>query len=126
MLSGTCLAVVASRLFQASMPSRPSIGGIAALLPVARTIAFSATRASSPTTTRRSPSKRALPRKSSIPRSSSHGSCPESSRSWITSSRRLRARSASISPCPVGTPGIRFASASTSAGRSSAFEGMQA
>ena len=42
MLSGTCLAVVASRLFQASTESRPSIGGIAAPLPVATTTALRA------------------------------------------------------------------------------------
>ena len=40
MLSGTCFAVVASRLFQARAESRPSIGGIAAPLPVATTIAW--------------------------------------------------------------------------------------
>ncbi len=62
MLSGTCLAVVASRLFQALTVSSPSIGGIAALLPVATTIARSALSKSSPTRTRRSPSKRASPR----------------------------------------------------------------
>ena len=41
-----------------------------------------------PRSSRRSPSNRASPRKRSIPRSSSQGSWPESSRSWITSSRR--------------------------------------
>ena len=40
MLSGTRLAVVASRLFQARTESRPSIGGIAAPLPVATTTAL--------------------------------------------------------------------------------------
>ena len=74
MLAGICLAVVAWRLFQASMLSRPSIGGIAAPLPVATTTALRALSRSSPTATRRSPSKRPAPRKSSIPCSSSQGS----------------------------------------------------
>ena len=39
MLGGTRFEVVASRLFQARTVSRPSIGGIAALLPVATTTA---------------------------------------------------------------------------------------
>ena len=39
MLAGTCLEVVPSRLFQARTESRPSIGGIAAPLPVATTTA---------------------------------------------------------------------------------------
>ena len=42
MLAGTCLAVVASRLFQARDRSSPSIGGIAAPLPVATTTAWRA------------------------------------------------------------------------------------
>ncbi len=90
MLSGTRLEVVASRLFQVRTESRPSIGGIAAPLPVATTTARRAISASSPTTTCRSPSSRPSPRNSSMPRSSSQGSWPESSRSWITSSRRSR------------------------------------
>ena len=40
------------------------------------------------------------PRKRSMPRSSSQGSWPESSRSWITSSRRSRIACGSSSPSP--------------------------
>jgi hypothetical protein len=127
MLAGTRSAVVASRLFQARTPSSPSIGGISAPLPVATTTARSALRTASPTCTRRSPANRPSPRNSSIPRSSSQGSWTESSRSWITSSRRARiAAGSSRESSSTGTPGSRRASASTSAGRSSAFEGMQA
>ena len=62
MLSGTCLAVVPWRLFQALTESRPSIGGIAAPLPVATITAVRAVSTSSPTSRRRSPSKRPAPR----------------------------------------------------------------
>ena len=127
MLDGTRCEVVPSRLFQARTVSRPSIGGIAALLPVATTIALVAVRTSSPTTTRRSPSRRPAPRKSSMPRSSSQGSWPESSRSWITSSRLASVASGSRLPVTACfTPGTRRASASSSPGRSRAFEGMHA
>ena len=127
MLCGTRLAVVASRLFQVRTESRPSIGGIAAVLPLAITTALRATSVSSPTATRRSPSSRPSPRKSSIPRSSSQGSWTESSRSWITSSRRSSTACGSSSPLTAAlTPGTRRASASSSPGRSSAFDGMQA
>ncbi len=62
MLSGTRLAVVPWRLFQGSTVSSPSIGGIAAPLPVATITAVPAVSRSSPTRTRRSPSSRAAPR----------------------------------------------------------------
>ena len=52
------------------------------------------------------------------------GSCDESSRSWTTSSRR--ASTASTSSAPVATPGTRRASAASSTGRRSAFDGMHA
>ena len=80
----------------------PGVDGVEALdrrhrraAPVQTTTTRLATSVRSPTTTRRSPSSRPSPRKSSIPRSSSQGSCPESSRSWITSSRRARTASGS-------------------------------
>ncbi len=112
MLAGTEFDVVASRLFQARTESRPSIGGIAALLPVATTTALVAVSSSSPTTTRRSPASRPSPRKTSILRSSSQGSWPESSRSWITSSRRASIAPESRSPVTACfTPGTRRASA---------------
>ena len=62
MLSGTALAVVPWRLFQALTVSSPGIGGIAAPLPVATSTARRAVRMSSPTRSRRSPSKRPAPR----------------------------------------------------------------
>ena len=127
MLAGARLAVVASRLFQGCASSSPSIGGIAAADPVATTTAFLALRTSSPTTTVFSPSSLPVPRITSRQRSSSQGSCPVSSRSWITSSRLARAAETSRSPVTAWeTPGTRFASSSSSSGRSSAFEGMQA
>ena len=87
--SGIALAVVASRLVQASsIASSPSIGGIDGSEPVARITARVASSSSSPTRSRRSPVSSANPRSSVIPRSSSHGSCTESSRSWMISSRR--------------------------------------
>ena len=55
------------------------------------------------------------------------GQLAESSRSWITSSRRARTGSTSSSPPTARrAPGTRRASASSSPGRSSAFDGMQA
>ncbi len=128
MLSGTSCEVVASRLFHALTESRPSIGGIAALLPVATTTTRPAIRdVAFPTVTRRSPSSRPSPRKSSMPCSSSQGICPESSRAWITSSRRVSTAPGSSSPLTAcETPGTRVASASSSPGRNSAFDGMQA
>jgi len=98
MLSGACFAVVASRLFQGFASASPSIGGIAAAEPVATTTAFFALRTPSPTTTLFSPSSLPLPRITSRQRSSSQGSCPVSSRSWITSSRLARAAGTSSSP----------------------------
>ena len=127
MLSGTCLAVVASRLFQARTLSRPSIGAVAAPLPVATTTALRAVSTSPPTRIRSSPSKRPAPRWMAMSRFRSHGTWAESSRSWITSSRRSRIACGSSSlSASTGTPGSRRASASRSAGRSSAFDGMQA
>ena len=119
--------MVASRLVQGRASLRPSIGGIAAVVPVAITTAFAALSRASPASTVRSPSSRPRPRISSIPLSDSHGSIPESSRSWITSSRRARTVSGSSSPETISrTPGTRPTSASSSPGRSSAFDGMQA
>ena len=80
-----------------------------------------------PAHTRRSPSSRPSPRNSSIPFFSSQGAAPESSRPLITSSRRVSAAATSSSPLhrlrrarhPAHL-GQRLA------GRSRAFEGMQA
>ena len=124
---GTSVAVVASRLVQGSASARPSIGGSEATVPVAITTARRAVSCSPPASTRRSPSSRASPRMSSIPRFLSHGSCRESSRFEITSSRRARAASTSSPPVTAAAaPGTRATSASACAGRSRAFEGMHA
>jgi hypothetical protein len=89
--------------------------------------AFVASTSSSPTLTVRSPVIVPVPRSSVMSRSSSHGSCEESSRSWITSSRRSStACTASLPVMASAAPGIRCASASASYGRSSAFDGMHA
>ena len=122
--AGTNFAVVAWRLFHGSASRRPSIGGTAAPLPVQTTTACRATSTSSSTRTRRSPSSRPCPRTSAMPFDSSQGSMPESSRSWITWSRRASA--ASTSSPSATRPGMRRTSASSSPGRSSAFDGMQA
>ncbi len=125
--SGTCLAVVASRLVQGLALARPSIGGMMGPLPVATTTACVPTSVSSPTTTRRSPSKRPAPRTIVTPRSVSQGSMCSSSRLWMISSRRSSTAAASSSPVTASaTPGMRRTSASSSPGRSSAFDGMQA
>ena len=101
--------------------------GSSAPVPVASTIAW---RACARCRRRRScarRSRRALPRSNVTPRSSSHGTCTESSRSWITWSRRLKTASTSSSPVAASAaPGMRRASSSASAGRSSAFDGMHA
>ena len=124
---GGSFAVVASRLVQGFASLSPSIGGIAGPLPVAITTAWPATSVSSPTTTRRSPSSLPAPRKISTPRSSSHGSMWLSSRPWMISSRRSSTALTSSSPVTASaTPGMRRTSASSSPGRSSAFEGMHA
>ena len=112
---------------RASPRSRPSIGGIAAELPVAITTALRARQVVVADPDPPLAVERPSPRKSSMPFSSSQGSCDESSRSWITSSRRARIACGSSSPPTASAaPGTRRASASTSAGRSSAFEGMHA
>jgi hypothetical protein len=121
------LAVVASRFVHGSASRRPSIGGMSGAVPVATTTALRATSVSSPTFTRRSPSSRPGPRTTVTPRLSSHGTWLESSRSWMISSRLLRTAPASRSPVTASrTPGMRRTSDSSSPGRSSAFEGMQA
>ena len=88
-LSGAFFAVVASRFPHGRASARPGIGGIAGPLPVATTTACRATSTSSsdPDPPLAVEPRRA-PRTSVTPRSSSHGTCEESSRSWITSSRR--------------------------------------
>ena len=83
-LCGTSLAAVALRLSHGSASWRPSMGGMAAVLPVART---TATRALSvrtapsllSTSTRRSPASRPRPRMRSTFTDSSHCTWPESS-----------------------------------------------
>ena len=73
---GTAFAVVPSRFVQGSASARPSIGGSAAVVPVATTTALRAVSARR----RRRPGARrrggACSRTSSIPRSSSHGIIP--------------------------------------------------
>ena len=55
------------------------------------------------------PSSFPQPRSSVTPRSSSHGSCTESSRSWITSSRRSSTAGTSSSPVTASAaPGMRL------------------
>jgi hypothetical protein len=77
--SGTCFAVVASRLVHGFASRRPSIGGISGELPVATTTARRATSVSSPVRTLRSPSMRPAPRTTVTPRFSSQGTMCESS-----------------------------------------------
>ena len=62
----------------------------------------------------------------STPRDSSQGSCAESSRSWMTSSRRASTRGTSTVASSSCTPGTRCTSSTRSPGRSSALEGMHA
>ena len=125
--AGTCFAVVASRLVHGRASRRPSIGGTAAPVPAATTTARRATSTSSPTLSRRSPVNRAWPRTSVIWWASTQGIIPESSRSWMISSRRASTAPTSRSPVTASvTPGMRRTSASSSPGRSSAFEGMHA
>ncbi len=127
MLAGTCLEVVPWRLFQVSTVSSPSIGGIAAPLPVATITALRAVRTSSPTRRRRSPSKRACAAEEVDPTFFQPGQLAgvvEVVDHLVAAVEdRLRVELALAS---TGTPGTRRASPSTSAGRSSAFEGMQA
>ena len=124
---GASFDVVAARFVHGRASASPSMGGRSASEPVASTTARSATSRSSPTRTRRSPSRAACPRTIVIPRSASHGTMTSSSRSWTTSSRRASAAAASSSPVTASAaPGTRCVSSSASAGRSSAFDGMQA
>ena len=82
---------------------------------------------SSPTRTRRSPASRPWPRTSSMLCDSSHAIWLLSSRALTIRSRRRSTESASSLPLTASAaPGTRAASARTSWGRSSAFEGMQA
>ncbi len=103
------------------------MGGMVARDPVATMTALRASRVSTPTSTVRSPVTFASPRMSVTPLSSSHGSCEESSRSWMISSRRLSVAVTSSEPVTASrAPTTRPTSASASAGRSSALEGMHA
>ena len=117
MLSGTRLAVVASRLFQALTVSRPSIGGIAAPLPVATTTALrrgqDVVADDAPGARRRSGPRRGrgrsrvLPARAAGPSRRGRGS-PRRGGRGPPAGRARRA--------PPATPGTRRASASTSAG----------
>src|SRR4051795_7801418 len=60
--AGISLAVVASRLVQASMPSSPGIGGSAGTVPPARTTARGAPSSPAPPRPPRSPPRRPTPR----------------------------------------------------------------
>ena len=128
MLAGTCLAVVASRLFQARTESRPSIGGIRAPEPVA-------------TITAREAVELVVADRDAACADEAPGAAEEVDLPFFEPGQLPRvvlvvdrlvaaalrtAAGSSRASSPTGTPGIRCASASTSAGRSSAFEGMQA
>ena len=96
---GTALAVVISRLVHGSASRSPSIGGISAPVPVATTTAFAATSASSPATHPPLAVEPAVLAEQLDARGSrATGAATESSRSWITSSRRASAASTSSSP----------------------------
>ena len=74
---GSCFAAVMARLSHARTSASPGIGGMTALVPVARTTAFVASsRWASPagpsTSTARSPTRRPSPRTRAIPFSASH------------------------------------------------------
>jgi hypothetical protein len=76
---GGVLGLVAARLSQGRLSARPSIGGMAAAVPVDRTTARRAISSRYPSTaTRRSPVSRPVPRISVMPLSANQGSWPSS------------------------------------------------
>ena len=127
MLSGTCLEVVASRLFQVRTESRPSIGGIAAPLPVATT---TARRAISVVVADDDPALAVEPALAAeqldpafLQPGQLAGVVEVVDHLVAAVEDRLRVE---LAGDRAATPGTRRASASSSPGRSSAFEGMQA
>ena len=130
--SGTSCAVTILRESHGSESASPSMGGIAAEVPVATTTAFRAvsswTSPSGPVTvTARSPVMRPCPRTSVAFTDASHCTWPSSFQLLAKAFRACSAFSTSMPP--VMAPrieGTRCATASASAGRSSALLGMQA
>ena len=128
MLAGTRFEVVASRLFQASTESRPSIGGIAAPLPVATTTARSAISvvvADDDPALAVEPALAAEELDPAFLQPRQLARVVEVVDHLVAAGEDRLAGRARRSP-PRATPGTRRASASSSPGRSSAFEGMQA
>ena len=130
--SGTSCAVTIFRESHGSESASPSMGGIAADVPVATTTArraeSSRTSPSAPvTSTVRSPLMRPWPRTSTAFTDASHCTCP-SSFQFPAKALRMRSARATSMP-PVMAPrsdGTRWATASASPGRSRALLGMQA
>jgi len=119
---GTACALVASRLVHGLTSASES--STTAWVPVAITTACRACSDRSPTVTRRSPAIRPCPRKRSIFAPVSHSTCESSFHPCAKESRRA-STSAGLSRAPA-TPCTAPASATTSAGRSSALLGMHA
>ena len=126
-------ADVASRLSQARISRRPSIGGIDRARPGGEHDRRRWPRARGPCRRRarrrpaaRRPAGRARAR-ASPPAFASHSAWPSSSQFAAMSSRRCEHRRTSISPVTAAAaPGTRRASASASPGRSNALLGMHA
>ena len=125
--SGTSSEVVASRFVHACASARPGIGGTAASLPVAITTARRASSCRPSTSTRRSPAIRACAahdRDAARLEPRQHPRVVAVVDHLVAPREHGAPRRARRSP-PRRAPGIRRASAIASAGRSSAFDGMQ-
>ncbi len=129
---GISLAVVTSRLSQDVMSRSPSMGGVAARVPVATTTAVRAVRECVPpsgavTSTVRTPVSRPRPRISSASMEFIQSTCGPSSRPEMKASRRRSTASTSTSPVTASAaPGRRRAAATACTGPSSALLGMHA
>src|SRR5207253_10985033 len=123
--SGSSRGTAACRLVQYSTLSRPSIGGIAAVPPLAMTTARRATSCSPPTTTVRRSTSLPSPRTSFAPVASSAAAGRVSSRSRAIHSTRFETlgKSTSHSTRDAARVRARAASSSVSPERSSVFDG---
>ena len=130
--SGTSCAETIFRESHGSESASPSMGGMAAELPVATTTALRAVSSrTSPsgivTDTARSPVMRPCPRTSAAFTDASHCTCPSSFQLLAKALRACSARSTSMPPVIAPrSEGTRCATASASSGRSSALLGMHA
>src|SRR5438552_1884507 len=125
--SGSSRGMAAWRLVQKSTLFRPSIGGIAAVPPLAITTARLAVSWSPPTSTVRRSTSFPSPRTSLAPVASSAAAGRESSRSRAIHSTRLETfgKSTSQSTREAASVRARPASSSVSPDRSSVFDGTQ-